>query len=103
MRRLLNYEKRKLIRVERDKNGQRDYQESDEDWIVFIKRLKETGMPLSHIQNYAELRYKGDETILERLNLLKKHSTFVKQEVQKWTLSLEKLEEKIAIYQDKLK
>ena len=33
------YEKKGLIRVSRDKNGRRNYEESDIEWIKFIRRL----------------------------------------------------------------
>lgn len=49
------YEKKGLIRVSRDKNGRRNYEESDIEWIKFIRRLKETGMLLKDIQLYLSL------------------------------------------------
>ena len=33
----------------------------------FIKRLKETGMPIKEIKKYAVLRAKGDDTLSERM------------------------------------
>lgn len=48
------YEKKGLIRVSRDKNGRRNYEESDIEWIKFIRRLKETGMLLKDIQLYSD-------------------------------------------------
>uniref|UniRef100_UPI0012902455 MerR family transcriptional regulator n=1 Tax=Streptococcus suis TaxID=1307 RepID=UPI0012902455 len=36
------YEKKGLLKVDRDKNGRRYYKESDIEWIKFIRRLKET-------------------------------------------------------------
>ena len=38
------YEKKGLIRVNRDNSGRRCYSESDVEWIKFIKKLKDTGM-----------------------------------------------------------
>ena len=67
------YEKKGLIRVSRDKNGRRDYEESDIEWIKFIRRLKETGMLLKDIQLYSDLRYPGKNTMPERLNILQSH------------------------------
>lgn len=71
------YEKKGLIRVSRDKNGRRDYKESDIEWIKFIRRLKETGMLLKDIQKYSDLRYRGKSTMPERLNILQSHRQYV--------------------------
>lgn len=93
------YEKKKLIRVLRDKNGRRDYVESDVEWIKFIRRLKETGMLLKDIQFYSELRYKGDSTMSERLEILRLHRKYVLEQQQKWNEYLQNLDEKIAHYE----
>ena len=43
------YEKRGLIKVDRDQSGQRSYDENDLAWVQFIQRLKDTGMHLKDI------------------------------------------------------
>ena len=67
------YEKKELLKVERDGNGRRIYAESDVEWVQFICRLKETGMPLKDIQHYSKLRYLGAKTMPERLEMLQLH------------------------------
>lgn len=96
------YEKEKLIIVERDPAGRRCYTEADISWILFIKRLKETGMSIKDIKEYALLRYQGDSTMLQRLHMLEKHRLLVQEEQAKWEANLMNLEEKIKIYQDKI-
>ncbi len=64
------YEKAGLITPQRSANHRRVYTAHDVTWINFIKRLKKTGMPIKKIQRYAKLRYAGDATIDERLDLL---------------------------------
>ena len=93
------YEKKRLIRVSRDKSGRRDYQESDIEWIKFIRRLKETGMRLRDIQRYAELRYAGASTMPERLDMLRIHRTYVLEQREKWDEYLRNLDDKIGFYQ----
>ena len=78
------YEKKGLIRVSRDKNGRRNYKESDIEWIKFIRRLKETGMLLKDIQQYSDLRYRGKSTMPERLNILQSHRQYVLEQKMKW-------------------
>ena len=86
-------------RVSRDRNGRRVYEESDAAWIQFIRRLKETGMPLREIQRYSKLRYQGESTMLERLEMLKVHREYVLDQQRKWAEYLENLDGKISLYQ----
>jgi DNA-binding transcriptional MerR regulator len=92
------YEKKGLIKVSRDKNGRRDYEESDIEWIKFIRRLKETGMLLKDIQKYSDLRYRGNSTMTERLNMLQVHRQFVLEQQIKWDEYLQNLDSKILFY-----
>lgn len=96
------YEKKGLIRVQRDRYQRRVYSEQDVAWVQFIQRLKETGMLLRDIRRYAELRYQGDSTLAERLAMLKHHREYVLAQQRKWQEHLEKLDKKIAIYQHKM-
>ena len=94
------YEKKGLLKVERDRNLRRVYSESDIEWIRFIRRLKETGMPLQAIRHYSELRYLGASTMAERLAMLQTHKEYVLEQCQKWEDYLRNLENKIAFYQN---
>lgn len=93
------YEKNGLIRVARDHNGRRDYEESDVEWVKFIRRLKETGMLIKDIRRYAQLRYRGDATMPERLEMLRRHREYVTEQQRKWKEYLQNLDDKIAYYQ----
>ena len=97
------YEQEQLIVVSRDSGRRRYYTTEDIDWILFIKRLKDTGMPIKAIREYAVLRYQGDSTIKRRLEILENHKLMVMQEKAKWDNNLQNLEKKIKIYQHKLK
>ena len=69
---------------------------------LFLCKLKATGMLLRDIKRYAQLRYNGDGTIAERLELLLKHQVYVAEEVHKWQQYSENLQAKIAVYQEQL-
>ena len=97
------YEKRGLLKVDRDKNGRRYYKESDIEWIKFIRRLKETGMLIKDIQHYSELRYVGSITMPERLQILQLHRNYVLEQQLKWTEYLQNLDDKIEFYQQSIK
>ncbi len=92
------YEKKKLLTVERDNHGRRIYSESDIEWIKFIRRLKETGMGLKDIRRYSELRYLGQETMPERLEMLQAHRNYVLEQQLKWNEYLHNLDDKIEFY-----
>lgn len=96
------YEKKGLLRVARDNAQRRDYSEDDIEWVKFIKRLKDTGMLLRDIKHYSDLRYQGDGTMGERLELLVRHRILVVEEQRKWNEYLQNLDEKISIYQDRI-
>lgn len=93
------YEKKGLLRVDRDGGGRRDYGEGDIAWIGFLRRLKETGMPLKEIRRYSELRYAGDATMPERLEMLRAHREYVLEQRRRWGEYLNNLDEKIGVYQ----
>lgn len=97
------YEKKGLLRVARDHNGRRDYEKSDVEWIKFIRRLKETGMLLKDIKRYSELRYRGDITMPERLEMLQRHREYVQGQLMKWNECLQNLDDKIVFYQKAMK
>ena len=96
------YEQEGLLSVQRDATGRREYTEQDVEWLHFIKRLKETGMPIREIRRYAQLRYQGDSTMQERLAMLEEHHKNVLEEQQKLAKNLRKLEEKLAFYRQAL-
>ncbi len=96
------YEKKGLLRVNRDSGGRRDYSEDDIEWVKFIQRLKDTGMLLRDIKHYSDLRYQGDDTMAERMKLLIQHRKSVVEEKRKWEEYLRNLDVKIGIYQDRI-
>ena len=96
------YEQEGLLSVQRDAAGRRVYTEQDVEWLHFIKRLKETGMPIREIRRYAQLRYQGDSTLQERLTMLEQHHQTVLEKRQKLENNLRKLEEKLTFYRQAL-
>ena len=97
------YEKKGLIRVSRDRAGRRDYSEEDIEWVKFIQRLKDTGMLLRDIRHYSDLRYEGDATMKERMELLLQHRKSVMEQRDQWEKYLQNLDEKIGIYRERMR
>lgn len=93
------YEKKGFLKTERV-NGIREYKESDMEYIRFIKRLKDRGMPLKEIKRYADLRYEGNGTISDRLELLRAYRPLLSERLEQYRVYLEKLDDKIALYEE---
>ena len=92
------YEKERLIIPARDQNNRRTYSEADQRWIAFITRLKATGMPIKEIKTYARLRYQGNSTIDERLQLLFTQKNRLTAQRQEIDAHIAFLDNKIATY-----
>lgn len=92
------YEKQQLLSPQRLPNGRRFYTEHDLLWIDLIKRLKETGMSIRHIQQFAKLRALGQSTYPQRMTMLQQHHDQVQKTVALWQDHLDKLNQKIIFY-----
>lgn len=97
------YEQEKLIAPERNSGNRRRYSEKDIAWIDFIKRLKDTGMPIKEIQRYAELRALGEATLDARMAMLVQHRESLNEQIRLLQEHKEKLDEKIEFYRAKLR
>src|SRR5258708_37189747 len=96
------YERAGLMRpqVERDEaNGYRSYSPEHVAWIEFLKRLRATGMPIRDIQRYTELVRQGEQTMPERLQLLKQHHSRVEEHLKEVERHLEVIRFKVASYE----
>jgi len=69
----------------------------------FIKRLKDTGMPIKEIQKYARLRAKGDGTLKERMEMLVQHRAALTKEIAAMQEHLVKLDDKIRFYREEIR
>ena len=96
------YEKEHLIYCQRDSNNRRCYDETDIKWIEFILRLKQTGMSIKDMKVYAHLRYQGNDTIPERLNLLFQQLEQLYQQQREINNHINFLKQKIILYQELL-
>jgi DNA-binding transcriptional MerR regulator len=66
------YERVGLIHpIGREENTHRRYTPDDVGWIDFLTKLRATGMSIKDMQKYAELQRRGDETLPERVEMLK--------------------------------
>lgn len=96
------YEQEQLIVPGRKENGRRCYTEDDLRWIAFIQRLKDTGMPIKEIQQYALLRAQGDTTMPERMDMLIQHRAVLQEKMRGLEEHLAQLDKKISVYQTEI-
>ncbi|MBD5521353.1 MAG: MerR family transcriptional regulator [Lachnospiraceae bacterium] len=96
------YEHEGLITPERNSINRRCYSDKDLTWIEFIKRLKNTGMPIKEIKHYANLRAAGDTTLYERLEILVLHRQTLNEQIAQLQEHKIKLDEKIEFYRKEI-
>lgn len=76
------YERAGLVQaVTRSGGNQRRYQPGDVEWVRFLLRLRETGMPIARMREYAALRAQGDASIRARLELLAEHHERLREQI----------------------
>ncbi|WP_102794939.1 MerR family transcriptional regulator [Bowmanella denitrificans] len=95
------YEKIGLLKnVQRSSSGHRFYTGKDAEWIGFILRLKETGMALEAILQYAQLREQGASTAPLRQAMLEEHQANLKAYIARQQQHMAVLEHKIWLYKN---
>lgn len=97
------YERIGLIHpINRTENSHRRYSRDDLGWIEFLKKLRATGMSIQDMQDYAELQRQGEETLPQRLEMLKALRCKVEAHMSELQDHLNVICYKIELYQDKV-
>jgi DNA-binding transcriptional MerR regulator len=84
--------------IERDKAGNRMFNETDLNWVSMICCLKNTGMPIKEIKKYADWCKQGMQTIEERKEMLTSHREKVVKQIEDLKKDLNLIDSKIEIY-----
>ncbi|MDO4887835.1 MAG: MerR family transcriptional regulator [Actinomycetaceae bacterium] len=92
-----------LRAVARSAGNHRLYSPADVEWVRFLVRLRETGMPIAAMREYAGLRAQGDVTLGPRLRLLEQHRDRLCERIAELKRHEDALERKIAIYHESLR
>ena len=85
--------------IARNSGGQRVFTEDDVAWLRILRCLRETGMPIQRMVRYAELARGGEETVAERLELLREHDRDIDEKIAHLRVEQEHIRAKIAYYQ----
>src|SRR3954470_5362087 len=76
------YEKIGLLDgVNRTSGGRRQYREDDIGWLEILRCLRNTGMPIARMREFADLT-RDDGTIAERIELLEEHDRDVEERIE---------------------
>lgn len=92
------YERIGLVAVPRDPGGNRAYDLPSLTRLVFISRLRLTGMPVRTISTYFDLVRDGEGTRPQRLSLLSEHREALRRHLHELQFALAVIDYKIAGY-----
>ncbi|OBC03435.1 MerR family transcriptional regulator [Mycobacterium sp. 852013-50091_SCH5140682] len=92
------YERAGLVEVDRDSNGRRRYSPEAVRRLIFLTRMRLSGMAIRDLQHYMSLVDGGDQTVPERLDMLLEHRDTIRRQIRELTLSLAATDYKIATY-----
>lgn len=97
------YERAGLIHaVPRTGGNQRRYEPDDVEWIRFLLRLRETGMPIVQMREYAALRAEGTASLRARLELLTQHHERLQKQISTLRGHERALQTKVETYRQSL-
>lgn len=95
------YEKVGLIQdVKRSDSGVRDYSDRDLDWVLFLKCMKKTGMPIEELKIYADSFYSSNPDVTERIKVLDNHKKRLIGEIDRLKEALQYVDHKIGYYEN---
>ena len=92
------YERIGLVRVDRDASGHRHYDAASVRRLVFLTRMRTSGMSIRDLQRYVDMVEAGRDTVPERLTLLTEHRDGLRARIDELRLALAATEYKIATY-----
>ena len=95
---LRSYERIGLVRVRRDASGRRRYDAAAVRRLVFLTRMRTSGMSIRDLQRYVDMVEAGRDTVPERLTLLTEHRDGLRARIDELRLALAATEYKIATY-----
>ncbi len=94
------YDKEGLLPyVDRTPGGIRSFKESDFEWLHVINCLKDTGMPIKKIKEFIDFCMQGDETLPQRLEIIRNHKKDVEAQMAQLKEHMETIDYKLRYYE----
>ena len=83
----------------RNTAGRRAYRPEELDWLAFLTRMRDTGLPLRALREYAALRrVRGEATAARRKQILVEYRCDIARRISELQASLDTLDYKIGNY-----
>jgi DNA-binding transcriptional MerR regulator len=92
------YEQEGLVRPPRNAAGYREYSAFDLRRLVFLTRMRMSGMSMRDLKRYIALVEQGPATEGERRDIMLAQRDRIRRQLRELTLSLEATEYKLRIY-----
>jgi DNA-binding transcriptional MerR regulator len=89
--------------IGRAASSHRMYSARDVEWVIFLTRLRATGMPIRRMREYADLLRAGPDTDEARLALLEEHRDSVRRRLSEIEANLALIEIKINFQRQRMK
>ncbi|MFI8327027.1 MerR family transcriptional regulator [Streptomyces sp. NPDC085529] len=92
------YEQEGLVRPARNASGYREYSAGDLRRLVFLTRMRLSGMTMTDLKRYILLVEQGPSTIPERRRIMLDQQARITRQIRELGLALEITEYKIRVY-----
>jgi len=92
------YEQEGLVRPARNASGYREYSAFDLRRLVFLTRMRLSGMTMTDLKRYIRLVEQGPSTIPERRRIMLDQQDRITRQIRELGLALETTEYKIRVY-----
>lgn len=92
------YEQEGLVRPARNASGYREYSAFDLRRLVFLTRMRLSGMTMTDLKRYILLVAQGPSTIPERRRIMLDQQDRITRQIRELGLALETTEYKIRVY-----
>jgi DNA-binding transcriptional MerR regulator len=88
-----------LAHIDRTAGGRRAFTDHDVEWLGTLRCLRDTGMPIARMRQYARLT-REEHTEAERLRILEEHDHEVGRRIAELEAQREHIRGKIAWYRE---
>lgn len=87
--------------VPRASSTHRRYRDADINWVMFLTRLRSTGMSIRQVRQYADLVRAGNGNEQQRMDLLVQHRDQVVAQIAEMSRHLDAINFKIDLYRER--
>jgi DNA-binding transcriptional MerR regulator len=96
------YEKIGLLApVGRTAGGRRQFTDTDVHWLLLLRCLRETGMPIAQMLRFVELSRIGEGTVADRITLLEEHDKQIDKQIEALRANQGQIQAKIRYYRSR--